>query len=72
MSPLHPYNVEMSKEELQIRVGLLEERIGCLERLVVDLSGAVDLLHGSAVLAGEIMEGTLDKLDILEEANAKV
>ncbi len=72
MSPLHPYNVEMSKEELQIRVGLLEERIGSLEKLVMGLSGAVDLLHGSAVLAGEIMEGILDKTDALEGANAKV
>ena len=72
MSPLHPYNVEMSKEELQVRVELLEKRMGSLERLIVDLSGTADILHGSAVLAGQIMEGILDRLGILEGTNAKV
>ena len=72
MSPLHPYNVEMSKEELKVRVGLLEERIGELTKIVKGLQGVTSILHCSAVLAGEIMEGVLDKIEILEGTVEKI
>jgi hypothetical protein len=62
----------MSQNELQSHVVLLEEKIGSLEKLVVDISAHVDLLHSSAVMAGEIMEGILDNIDDLGKNNAKV